>query len=110
MGGGMAGILLREGHELTIWSRNPAQSKPLLKLGAKAAPDITAAVKNAEVVMYSLSDDRAIEEVVFGHGGVLSSVASGQIVLDCTTVHPETSRREATAYAQKEVEFLDVPV
>jgi 3-hydroxyisobutyrate dehydrogenase-like beta-hydroxyacid dehydrogenase len=110
MGGGMAGRLLREGFELTIWSRNPEQSKPLRDLGAKGAADITAAVKDAEVVMYSLSDDRAIDEVVFGRGGVLSSVTREQIVLDLTTVHPETSRREAAAYAQKGVEFLDTPV
>src|SRR5882762_5466270 len=110
MGGGMAGRLLREGFELTVWSRNPDQGKALVQRGAKAAPDIAAAVKDAEVIMYSLSDDRAIEEVVFGDGGVLSSVRRGQIVLDLTTVHPQTSRREAAAYAEKGVEFLDVPV
>ncbi|MEA2736030.1 MAG: hypothetical protein QOE14_2481 [Humisphaera sp.] len=110
MGGGMARTLVKAGYELTVWSRNPAQAKPLVKLGAKAAPNIAAVVKDADVVMYSLSDDRAIEEVVFGDDGVLSSVRRGQIVLDHTTVHPETSRREAAAYAEKGVEFLDVPV
>jgi 3-hydroxyisobutyrate dehydrogenase-like beta-hydroxyacid dehydrogenase len=110
MGGGIAGTLLKAGHDLTIWSRNPDQGKPLVKLGAKAARNITAAVKDAEVVMYCLSNDRAIEEVVFGSGGVLSSVSRGQIVLDSTTVHPETSQRQAMAYAEKGVEFLDVPV
>jgi 3-hydroxyisobutyrate dehydrogenase-like beta-hydroxyacid dehydrogenase len=110
MGGGIASTLLRAGYELTIWSRNPEQGKPLVKLGAKAAPDIAAVVKHADVVMYCLSDDRAIEEVVFGRGGVLASVRRGQIVLDCSTVHPQTSRREAAAYAEKGVEFLDVPV
>jgi 3-hydroxyisobutyrate dehydrogenase-like beta-hydroxyacid dehydrogenase len=110
MGGGMAGSLLRNGYQLTIWSRNADQGRPLLKMGAKAAPDIAAAVKAAEVVMYSLSDDRAIDEVVFGRGGVLATVRRGQIVLDCTTVHPDTSRRQAAAYAEKGVEFLDVPV
>ena len=78
MGGGMAATLLRSGYELTIWSRNADQSKPLLKMGAKAAPDIAAAVKDAEVVMYSLSDDRAIDAVVFGSGGVWSLVRRGQ--------------------------------
>src|SRR5450432_3131938 len=101
MGGGIAGTLLKAGYDLTIWSRNPDQGKPLVKRGAKAAPDIAAAVKDAEVVMYSLSNDRAVEEVVFGPGGVLSSVRPGQIVLDCTTVHPQTSRRQAEAYAKK---------
>jgi 3-hydroxyisobutyrate dehydrogenase-like beta-hydroxyacid dehydrogenase len=110
MGGGIAGTLLKAGYDLTIWSRNPDQGKPLVKRGAKAAPDIAAAVKGADVVMYSVSDDRAVEAVVFGPGGVLSSVSRGQIVLDCTTVHPETSRREAQAYAEIGVAFLDTPV
>jgi 3-hydroxyisobutyrate dehydrogenase-like beta-hydroxyacid dehydrogenase len=110
MGGGIAGSLLKAGYDVTIWSRNPDQGKLLVKRGAKAAPKIAAAVKDAEVVMYSLSNDRAIEEVVFGPGGVLSSISAGQIVLDHSTVHPETSRKQATAYAEKGVEFLDCPV
>ena len=99
MGGGIAGTLLKAGYELTVWSRNRDQGKPLFKLGARAAPDIAAAVTGAEVVIYCLSDDRAIAEVVFGPGGVLSSISRRQIVLDCTTVHPETSRKQAAAYA-----------
>jgi 3-hydroxyisobutyrate dehydrogenase-like beta-hydroxyacid dehydrogenase len=110
MGGGIAGTLLNAGYQLTVWSRNPDQGKPLVKRGANAAPNIRATVKDAEVVMYCLTDDRAIEEVVFGAGGVLSSVSRGQIVLDCSTVYPETSRRQAAAYAEKGVEFLDIPV
>jgi 3-hydroxyisobutyrate dehydrogenase-like beta-hydroxyacid dehydrogenase len=110
MGSGIASTLLEAGYDLTVWSRNPDQGKPLVNSGAKAAPDIAAAVNGAEVVMYCLSDDRAVEDVVFGTGGVLSSVRRGQIVLDCSTVYPETSRREAAAYAEKGVEFLDTPV
>jgi 3-hydroxyisobutyrate dehydrogenase-like beta-hydroxyacid dehydrogenase len=110
MGGGIARTLLKAGYDLTVWSRNPDQGKPLARSGAKSAPSIAAAVKDAEVVMYCLSDDRAIDEVVFGRGGVLSSVSRGQIALDNTTEHPATSRRQAEAYAQKGVEFLDVPV
>lgn len=110
MGGGIAGTLLKAGYDLTVWSRNPDQAKPLVKQGARAAPTIAAVVTDAEVVMYSLSDDRAIDEVVFGDRGVLSAVSRGQFVLDCSTVHPETSRKQAKAYAEKGVEFLDVPV
>jgi 3-hydroxyisobutyrate dehydrogenase-like beta-hydroxyacid dehydrogenase len=110
MGGGIAGTLLKAGYDLTIWSRNPDQSKSLIARGAKAARDIATVVKDAEVVMYSLSDDCAIEEVVFGDNGVLASVHRGQIVLDTSTVYPQTSRRQAAAYAEKGVDFLDVPV
>lgn len=110
MGGGIAGTLLKAGYDLTVWSRNRDQQKPLVKRGAKAAANIAAVVKEAEVVMYCLSDDRAVEEVVFGPGGVLASVHAGQIVLDISTVHPDTSRKEGDAYAKKKVEFLDCPV
>jgi 3-hydroxyisobutyrate dehydrogenase-like beta-hydroxyacid dehydrogenase len=110
MGGGIAGTLLRAGYDLTVWSRNSDHAKPLAKAGAKAASSIRDAVKGADVVMYSLSDDRAVEEVVFGAGGVLSSISRGQIVLDHSTVHPSTSLREAEAYAERGVDFLDAPV
>src|SRR4051794_25186315 len=110
MGGGIARTLLRTGYFLTVWSRNPEQTRPLVKQGATAAPTIAAVVTDADVVMYCLSDDRAVEEVVFGSGGVLASACRGQVVLDMSTVYPETSRRQARAYAEKGVEFLDVPV
>jgi 3-hydroxyisobutyrate dehydrogenase-like beta-hydroxyacid dehydrogenase len=110
MGGGIAGTLLKAGYEVTVWSRRREQGKPLVKRGAKAAPNIVGAVKEAEVVMYCLSDDQAVEEVVFGAGGVLASVRGRQIVLDLSTVHPETSRKEGEAFAKKDVDFLDCPV
>jgi 3-hydroxyisobutyrate dehydrogenase-like beta-hydroxyacid dehydrogenase len=110
MGSGIASTLLKTGYELTVWSRNADHAKPLVKAGAKAAPSIRDAVKGAEVVSYCLSDDHAVEEVVFGAGGVLSSVSRGQIVLDHSTVHPSTSVREAEAYRGKGVEFVDTPV
>src|SRR5580700_9679065 len=97
MGGGIAGTLLKAGYDVTVWSRNRDQGKLLVKRGAKAAANIAAVVKEAEVVMYCLSDDRAVQEVVFGSGGVLASVRAGQIALDISTVYPETSRKEAEA-------------
>jgi 3-hydroxyisobutyrate dehydrogenase-like beta-hydroxyacid dehydrogenase len=74
------------------------------------ASDITTALRDAEVVMYCLSDDAAVEQVVFGEGGVLSAVKRGQLVIDLSTVHPSLSRREAEAFAAKGAEFLDAPV
>jgi 3-hydroxyisobutyrate dehydrogenase-like beta-hydroxyacid dehydrogenase len=60
--------------------------------------------------MYCLSDDAAVDDLVWGAGGLLESVQPGQIVVDMTTLHPDTSRREAAAYAAKGVRFLDAPV
>jgi 3-hydroxyisobutyrate dehydrogenase-like beta-hydroxyacid dehydrogenase len=110
MGAGIAATLLKAGYEVTVWSRNRDQGKALVKRGAKTAANIAGAVKEADVVMYCLSDDRAVQEVVFGPGGVLASVRPGQIAIDISTVHPETSRAQGAAYSKKKVEFLDCPV
>jgi 3-hydroxyisobutyrate dehydrogenase-like beta-hydroxyacid dehydrogenase len=60
--------------------------------------------------MYSLSNDQAVEEVVFGSNGILGGLGQGQIAIDMSTVLPATSLREQVAYAKKGVDFLDAPV
>ncbi|OUL19300.1 NAD(P)-dependent oxidoreductase [Nostoc sp. 106C] len=110
MGRGMATNLLKAGYQVTAWNRSPEACRPLVEKGAVLAQTPAQAVNNAEVIMYSLADDKAVEEVVFGQDGILSNVRSPQIAIDMSTVHPDTSRREAAAYAQKQVEFLDAPV
>ncbi|MBD2771359.1 NAD(P)-dependent oxidoreductase [Iningainema tapete] len=110
MGSGMATNLLKAGYPVTVWNRNPESCQPLVEKGATQAQTPAQAVENAEAIMYCLANDNAVEEVVFGQNGILSNVKSGQIAIDMSTVHPDTSRREAAAYAEKQVEFLDAPV
>jgi 3-hydroxyisobutyrate dehydrogenase-like beta-hydroxyacid dehydrogenase len=57
-----------------------------------------------------LSNDQAVEEVVFGAKGILSGITEGQIAIDMSTVLPATSLREQEAYTKHDVDFLDVPV
>ena len=59
--------------------------------------------------MYCLSNDAAVEEVVFGENGVLEGVSERQIAVDMSTVHPNLSRREGEAYSAKGASFLDAP-
>jgi len=110
MGSGMATNLLKAGYPVTVWNRSPESCKPLVEQGATQAQTPAQAVQNADVIIYCLSNEQAIEDVVFGQDGILSNVQSGQIAIDTSTVHPDTSHREATAYAKKNVEFLDAPV
>ena len=110
MGQGMAANLLKAGYPVTVWNRTPAACEPLVGQGATQANSPAEAVAGADVIMYCLSDDAAVEALVFGEGGVLAGVKAGQIVVNLTTIHPDTTRKEAAAYAGKEVRFLDAPV
>ena len=110
MGSGMASNLLKAGYNLTVWDRSAEKCGQLGKKGARIAETPSDAVRDAELVMYSLSNDQAVEEVVFGPKGILSGIREGQIAIDMSTILPATSLREQQAYAKRGVDFLDVPV
>jgi 3-hydroxyisobutyrate dehydrogenase-like beta-hydroxyacid dehydrogenase len=110
MGSGMASNLLKTGYKLTVWNRGIEKCEPFAKRGARVASTPADAVRGADLVMYCLSNDNAVEEVVFGGKGILSGIKQGQIAIDMSTVLPVTSLREKEAYAKGGVDFLDVPV
>jgi len=110
MGNGMASNLLKAGYELTVWNRSAAKCEPFARKGARVAGTPADAVRDVDLVMYSLSNDQAVEDVVFGKKGILSEIKEGQIAMDMSTVLPATSLREQEAYTKHGVDFLDAPV
>jgi 3-hydroxyisobutyrate dehydrogenase-like beta-hydroxyacid dehydrogenase len=110
MGAGMASNLLKAGYKLTVWNRSAEKCKPFAKKGARAAKSPADAIRDADLVIYMLSNDQAVEEVVFGANGILSGIKEGQIAMDMSTVLPATSLREQQAYSKRGVDFLDAPV
>src|SRR5690242_4435151 len=110
MGAGMASNLLKGGYQLTVWDRTAAKCEPFARKEAHVAQTPADAVRDADLVMYSLSDVDAVEKVVFGEQGILSAIRAQQIALDMSTVLPATSLREQEAYEKRGVDFLDAPV
>jgi 3-hydroxyisobutyrate dehydrogenase-like beta-hydroxyacid dehydrogenase len=110
MGSGMASNLLKAGYKLTVWNRSAEKCEPFARKGARVADTPADAVRDTELVMHSLSNDQAVEDVVFGPKGILSGIEEGQIAVDMSTVLPATSLREQEAYAKHGVDFLDAPV
>jgi 3-hydroxyisobutyrate dehydrogenase-like beta-hydroxyacid dehydrogenase len=110
MGSGMASNLLKAGYKLIVWNRSVEKCEPFARKGARVADTPADAVRDVDLVMYSLSNDQADEDVVFGAKGILSGINQGQIAIDMSTVLPATSLREQEAYAKRGVDFLDAPV
>jgi len=110
MGSGMVSNLLKAGYQLTVWNRNAEKCEPFARKGARVADTPADAARDVDLVMYSVSNDQAVEEVVFGATGILSGINAGQIAIDMSTVLPATSLREQEAYAKRGADFLDVPV
>ena len=110
MGAGMATNLLKADYKLTVWNRSAEKCKPFARKGARFAESPADAVRDADLVIYMLSNDQAVEEVVFDANGILSGIKEGQIAMDMSTVLPATSLREQEAYSKRGGDFLDAPV
>lgn len=111
IGAPMAQRLLEAGHALTVFNRNPAKARPLADAGAALAADIGGLVRASDCVFLCLSDTAAVEQVVFGEGGVASAGRPGQLLVDLSTIHPEATRAMAARLrAQCGMGWVDAPV
>ncbi|ONI75880.1 2-hydroxy-3-oxopropionate reductase [Kribbella sp. ALI-6-A] len=110
MGSHMAANLVRAGHDVTGYDVVPASVDKLLQAGGKPAPTIAEAVTGAEVVITMLPDSPQVAEVVLGPGGVLESARAGLLLIDMSSIAPETSLEVAKAGAELGVRVLDAPV
>jgi 3-hydroxyisobutyrate dehydrogenase-like beta-hydroxyacid dehydrogenase len=107
MGRAFAGRAVERGHHVTVWNRSPGRAVELVADGAVEADSIAAAVARAEVALMVLADDRAVLEVASGEQGALSSLPAGGVLVNVSTVAPDTVRRLA---AGTDRVVLDAPV
>jgi len=106
MGRPMASNLAKAGHELTVWNRTPGKTVE----GARVAGSPAEAARDAEVIWLCVSDTKAVENILFDPQGVEEALASGQIILDSSTIAPSATRRFAERVAARGVQYVDAPV
>ena len=110
MGTPMALRLLAAGHELSVWNRSEARTKPLIHEGAIAAATPAEAELGAEAVITMLFDDAAYEEVLFGANGLVDALSPGGLHISCSTISVALSERLTVEYANRGITFVGAPV
>jgi len=110
MGQPMARNLIKAGYDVTVYNRTPDKTKPLAEAGASVAASPADAARDAEIIWSIVSDTAAMEEVVLGSAGILSSIREGAVFIDSSTISPTVSRKFACHLAGKGAKMLDAPV
>jgi 3-hydroxyisobutyrate dehydrogenase len=110
MGGRMARRLLAAGYDLTVHDRTRERARPLEQGGAKFAQTPKRVATAVDVVLSSLTDDAAVEEVMFGPEGALAEARPGTTFIEMSTVSPRTSHRLHEAATTRALAVLDAPV
>jgi 3-hydroxyisobutyrate dehydrogenase-like beta-hydroxyacid dehydrogenase len=109
MGAGMAGNLLKAGHEVTVYNRTRAKAEALVRRGAEEAATIPDACRG-DAVFTMLANDDAVEDVVFGEHGILESLPAGAIHISSSTISVGLAERLAAAHAGVGQGFVAAPV
>jgi 3-hydroxyisobutyrate dehydrogenase-like beta-hydroxyacid dehydrogenase len=111
MGAPMAARLVEAGFRVFAWNRTADKLGPLLAAGVVAAASPAQAVADADFICMALADAKAVENVLFGAGGVAASGRPPQLVVDFSTLDPAVTRTLAARLdAQCGVRWVDSPV
>jgi 3-hydroxyisobutyrate dehydrogenase len=108
MGYPMAGHLKAKGFAVTVYNRTTAKAEAWSKQHGDAfEATIEAAVRDADMVMMCVGNDRDLLEV--GHAA-LAAMKSGAVLVDHTTASADAARVLYAAAKAKSIDFIDAPV
>jgi 3-hydroxyisobutyrate dehydrogenase-like beta-hydroxyacid dehydrogenase len=110
MGGPMAANVARAGFPLTVWNRTPSKSEPVRDLGAQVAADAAGVAAASDVLVTMVSDDAALEDLLFEAGGVADALRPGAVVVDMSTTSPACMESVAAELAERGARLVDAPV
>ncbi|MEO6959700.1 MAG: 3-hydroxyisobutyrate dehydrogenase [Burkholderiaceae bacterium] len=110
MGGPMALNLVKAKYDLLVYDLVPAALKSLTDVGARAAESARAAVQQADVVISMLPASKHVEGLYLGDEGLINAIKPGTLVLECSTIAPESARKVAHAARERGINMIDAPV
>jgi 3-hydroxyisobutyrate dehydrogenase-like beta-hydroxyacid dehydrogenase len=110
MGSRMAELLLAKGHKVTVYNRTKDKAEPLLKKGMHWADSPKAVAEAADVIFTSVTDATALAAITDGPDGLLAGLKAGKVLVDMSTVSPETSRAVAAKVRERGADMIDAPV
>lgn len=110
MGLPMARNLLKAGYPLKVFDLMRSAVDTLAGEGAVAATSAADAVEQAQVVISMLPASQHVEGLYLGDEGLLTRLPAGTLVIECSTIAPESARKVHAAARERDIALLDAPV
>ena len=109
MGQPIARRIARAGHEILAWNRTPGRAEGL-PVEAAVAVRTAAEACQAELVITVLSDDAAVEAVLFDGGRLITTGMPGLIHVCMSTISDSLARRLAAAHEAAGQSYISAPL
>mgnify|MGYP001814900234 CR=1 FL=1 len=111
MGGPMAANLVAGGCEVKVFDLVPDLVKGVS--GATACDSAAQAARDIDVFVSMLPAGRHVRGLYMGDGrnpGLLDEMSAATLVIDCSTIDPDSARAVAAAAAERDIAMIDAPV
>ena len=109
MGFPMAKNILKSGYKLKVFNRSLVKAEPLKDIGAEISKTVSELVKDSEIIITMLTDDKAVDEVM-GSSHFLDNLKPGSTVIDMSSTKPITAEKHGKNLSLKKIDYLDAPV
>lgn len=110
MGTPIARKLHTAGHRVKVWNRTQKKAQALAEEGLTVTTSIEEALKQAEAVFTMLTDDSAVEQVMFGEQGAISLIPPACIHVSLSTLSVAMSQRLTSEHNARKQQFVAAPV
>ncbi len=110
MGRPIARRLLECGFKVTACDRDRSKAKELVRYGASVAQSVSELAASCDVILSCLPSDEAVLDLYRGPNGALANTRPGSVIIDMSTVYPETSRELSRLGSERGIKVLDVTI
>jgi 3-hydroxyisobutyrate dehydrogenase-like beta-hydroxyacid dehydrogenase len=110
MGKWMAINLIKAGFPLKFFARRKEVVDEVTARGGRFVPSPGEMMGEVSWVILCLPNTDTVEEVFFGREGAADVLKRGQVVIDCSTIHPLGARKIARELKGRGIDFLDAPI
>jgi 3-hydroxyisobutyrate dehydrogenase len=110
MGRPIARRLLESGFKLAAYDRDHSKAEKLIQYGGTVAQSVSELSSSCDVVLSCLPSDEAVLHTYRGPDGAFANAKRCSLVIDMSTVYPETSQELSRLGSERGVEVLDVTI
>ncbi|MBL3667660.1 2-hydroxy-3-oxopropionate reductase [Streptomyces sp. M2CJ-2] len=110
MGSPMSENLVKAGYDVTGYTLEQEKLDRLAAAGGTAASSVAEAVRDADVIITMVPASPQVKAVAYGPDGILENARPGALLIDMSSITPQTSVDLAAAAGDKGIRVLDAPV
>ena len=110
MGLPMAQNLVDAGYGVTVFDLDTSSVAKAEAFGASSGTSAADTASKSDIVITMVPDSPHVEAVIAGPNGILEGINNGSVVIDMSTITPETGRKNPKLLEAKGANFVDAPV